>query len=207
MEKRDYLQGVCSDGTKLYFGYPYWTLIAPDDEEKRFVCDIWNKDGKKIQPTSNTKLTLITSLTNEQNGWIGANLDGKAYAYLDLKNNKAYIFKGAWHIKDIEHGIGAVSFNGNYHFFDTAKGELDEIGHEYAGIVNRNMRIIGDKNSWQVLFYGVSPNKELIEVKNSTYHNYKEAYEAGMYALSVSNPKAVGKGKIIEVPEGTFGKK
>lgn len=208
MEKRGYLQGVCSDGTKLYFGHPYWTLVAPNDEEKSFDCDVWDKNGKKIQPVSKTTLTTITSLSNEQNGWLVANFDHKAYAYINLQDGKAFIFKGAWHIKDIEHGMGAVSFNGLYHFFDTEKEQLAEKGHEYVGVVNRNMRIVGDKDSWKVLFNGVSANQELLEVKNSTYPNYAQAYDAGLDALSVSNANvAVGKGKIIDVPAGTFGKK
>lgn len=208
MEKRGYLQGICTDGTKLYFGHPYWTLMTTDDKEKRLVCTIWNEDGKKIQPKNSTKLSTITWLSNEQNGWLVAHLDGKACAYINLKEGKAYVFKGAWHIKDIEQGIGAVSFGGKYHFFDTNTRELDEKGYVSTNIINRNIRIVGGGNKWQVLFFNVSPSKKLLELQNTVFSTYNEAYKNAMDCISVADMKVVtGKCKIIEVPEGTFGKR
>ena len=208
MGKRGYMQGACSDGTKLYFGHPYWSLLTPNDEDRRFVCTIWNKDGKKITPNGSSILSTITSLSNEQNGCLVANLDYKAYAYISLKDGRAYVFKGAWHIKDIAQGIGAVSYDGKYHFFDTGTGELDKVGYDSTHIINKNIRIVGDNNEWKVLLYGVSPSREMLELKNTTFKNYEEAYDRAMDFLSVANTKViVGKGKIYEVPEGTFGKR
>ena len=85
---------------------------------------------------------------------------------------------------------------------------MDKVGYDSTHIINKNIRIVGDNNEWKVLLYGVSPSREMLELKNTTFKNYEEAYDRAMDFLSVANTKViVGKGKIYEVPEGTFGKR
>ncbi len=165
----------------------YWTIKNTDGREKKFQIIVFAKNMltdkiKRKEYRREVPLKKMTWCSDIKDDYVMATIDGK-YAYLDLKNGRAYIFVDAGELSPIKDGIGKVGFWGKHHFFDIENGQLDRIGYDVALVENRNLRIVGNGKSWRVILCGVSPTKTTIELNKKIFSSYNEALKSGLEAI------------------------
>lgn len=181
----------------------YWTIKNPNGTEKNFKIVVFAKNilTDKIKKKENLRklpLKQMTWCSDIAEDYVSAIINGKQ-AYLDLKNDKAYIFDGAGELAPIKCGVGVVGFGFKHHFFDIESGQLDETGYDIAIVENRNLRIVGNGKSWRAILSGVSPTKSTIELRKKIFSSYRDAQMSGLDAIkSVGTTTSTG-GKILNV--------
>lgn len=181
----------------------YWTIKDPDGKEKKFKIVVFVKNilTDKIKKKENVRklpLKKMTWCSDVAEDYVSAIINDKQ-AYLDLKNDKAYIFDGAGELAPIKCGVGVVGFGFKHHFFDMESGQLDDIGYAVALVENRNLRIVGNGKSWRAILFGVSPTKSTLELREKIFSSYQEAQMSGLDAIKSAETKIGTGGKILDI--------